>query len=91
MWSSIIPSCGNYALRKTAADNENKYVSNEATAIKLIEVVRKICADGGFYLTKFVSNKKQVLGYIPEEECRKGIFDQDLELGMLPTEKVLGI
>ena len=64
------PSCSNYALRKTAADNENKYrsevaetlrnnfyvdgmlksVSNEETAIKLIEGVRKICADGGFLL-----------------------------------------
>ena len=64
------PSCSNYALRKTATDNENKYgsevaetlrnnfyvddtlksVSNEETAIKLIEGVRKICADGGFLL-----------------------------------------
>ena len=64
------PSCSNYALRKTAADNENKYrsevaetlrnnfyvdgmlksVSNEETAIKLMEGVRKICADGGFLL-----------------------------------------
>ena len=42
-------------------------------------------------VSKFVSNKKQVLGSIPEEECRKGIFDQDPELGMLPTEKALGI
>ena len=104
------PSCSNYALRKTAADNETKYgtkvsetlrnnfyvddmlksVLNEETAIKLIQGVRKICADGGFHLTKFVSNNKQVLASIPEDGRRKSVFDQDLEFGMLPTEKALG-
>ena len=105
------PSCSNYALQKTAADNETKYeteiaetlrndfyaddmlksVSNEETAIKLTQGVRKICADGGFHLTKFVSNNKQVLASIPQVERRKGVLDQDLEFGMLPTEKALGI
>ena len=105
------PSCSNYALQKTAADNETKYgsevaetvrnnfygddmlksVSNEETAIKLIQGARKICAEGGFCLTKFVSNNKQVLASIPEDERRKCVLDQDLEFGMLPTEKALGI
>ena len=51
-----------------------KSVSNKETAIKLIQGVRKICVDGGFFLTKFVSNK-QVLASIPEDERRKGVFD----------------
>ena len=38
-----------------------------------------------------LSNSKQVLASIPEEECRKCGLDQDLGFGMLPTEKVLGI
>ena len=63
------------------------YVSNEETAIKLVEGVRKICANGGFRFTKFVSNNKQVLASIPEEELRKGVVDQDLQFGMLPTER----
>ena len=70
------PSCSNYALRKTAANNETKYgkevaetlrnnfyvddmlksVSNEETAVKLMQGVRKMFADRGFHLTKFVSN-----------------------------------
>ena len=104
-------SCSNYALQKTAADNETKYrtevaetlrnkfyvydmlksVSNEQSAIKLIQGVRKIFDDGGFHLTKFFSNNKQVLASIPEDERRKGVLEQDLEFGMLPTEKALGI
>ena len=70
-------------------DDLLKSVSNEETAIKLIQGVRKILADGGFHITKFVSNNKQVLASIPEDERRKGVLDQELEFGMLPTEKVL--
>ena len=40
-----------------------------------------------FPLTKFVSNNKQVLASIPEEELRKGVVDQDLQFGILPTER----
>ena len=72
-------------------DDLLKSVSNEETAIKLIQGVRKIFADGGFHITKFVSNDKQVLASIPEDERRKGVLDQELEFGMLPTEKVLSI
>ena len=62
------PSCMNYALRKTAADNDVKYgpkvsetlrnnfyvddmrksVADEKTKVKLIQGIRRICADGGF-------------------------------------------
>ena len=38
-----------------------------------------------------MSNNKQVLASIPEEERRKGVLDQDMEFGMLPTEKALGV
>ena len=38
-----------------------------------------------------MSNNKQVLASISEDEWRKGVLDQDLEFGMLPTENALGI
>ena len=66
-----------------------RFVSNEETPIKLIQDVRKICADGGFHLTKFSSNNKQILASIPGDERRKGVLDQDLKFGMLPTENAL--
>ena len=68
-----------------------KPVADEKMAIKLIQGVRRICADGGFHLTKFVSNNKHVLASIPEDECTEGVLDQNLKFGTLPTEKALGI
>ena len=95
------PSCSNYVFRRTVANNEVKYgpeVSEtprsnfyEKTAIKFMQGVRRICTDGGFHLTKFISNNKQVLASIPEDERRNGVLDQDLKFATLPTEKALGI
>ena len=85
------PSCCNYALKKTALDNESnyhpdvaltlirnfyvddllKFVKDVSTAVKLIQDVSKICSDGGFCLTKFISNKLQVLSSIPTEDRKE--------------------
>ena len=105
------PSCSNYALRRTARDNEVtfdpevaetlrsnfylddllKSVKNEEIAVTLIKDVKALCGEGGFHLTKFVSNSKYVLLSIPEEDRGKGLHDQELRLATLPTEKALGI
>ena len=45
-----------------------KSVSIEETTMKLIQIVRKICANRGFCQIKFVSNKKQVLASILKDE-----------------------
>ena len=44
-----------------------------------------------FILLNFSATASKVLASIPEDEHRKCVLDQDLEFGMLPTEKVLGI
>ena len=45
-------------------------VDREDTAIlELIEDFRKTCAYGGFHLTQFVCNRRNVLHTIPVQEC----------------------
>ena len=49
-----------------------------------------MCASGGFKLTKFLSNSKQVLQSIDEADRRQGVKDKDL-LDDLPAEQALGV
>ena len=48
-------------------------------------------AAGGFNLTKFTSNTKEVLMAIPEEKRCKGLKNQDRVSGTIPQERALGI
>ena len=72
-------------------DDLFKSVQDEQTAIKLMKNITAMCAEEGFWLTKFASKSKDVLVSIPEGERRKGFQDQELGLGTLPTEKAFGI
>ena len=107
-----LPSCCNYALKRKALDNEEKYqkkvtdtlrrnlyvddlltsVRDVNTAICLLHKVIKLCAEGGFWLTKFVSIKVEVLQSIPKADRRDGLMNIDINSGSdLPTERALGI
>ena len=48
-------------------------------------------AEGGFWLTTFVSSSKDFLVFIPEGERRKGLQYQELKLGTLSAKKTLCI
>ena len=49
-----------------------------------------MCKSGGFNLTKFVYNRKELLQSIPEQQRLQGTKDQELS-GDHPTDKTLGI
>ena len=105
------PSCSNYALRKTASENEAdvgtavvetmrrnfyvddclKSVSTKAEAKDLISCLRQACGKGGFRLTKFICNERDILETVPEEERSKDVKTLDLNYDNLPIERALGV
>ena len=73
-------------------DDLLKSVKDVKIAIILLHDVISKCADGGFRLTKFVSNLIEVLDSIPEEDKRIGVKDACLNRSTsFPTEKALGV
>ena len=71
-------------------DDLLKSLDKEREAIKLIKNVKAMCASGGFKLTKFLSNNKQVLESIDEADRRQGVKGKDL-MGDLPAGQALGV
>ncbi|CAG2254433.1 unnamed protein product [Mytilus edulis] len=91
------PSCTAYALKRTARDYAHFYVDDclksvpsEQQAIKLATDLQSMLKMGGFRLTKWLSNKRNVLNAIPESERASSV----VSLGpsdMLPSDKALGV
>ena len=52
---------------------------------------KKYLQAGGFILTKFVSNKIDVMKSIPEDHCRKNINIKELESEEVQKERALGV
>ena len=108
--ATLSASCSNYALCRTAMENEavfgeaaantlphNFYVDDLLKSIEdldsakqLVKDVINMCKFGGFHLTKFISNNKELLLSLTENQNRMGVKYQDL-LGDLLNEKALGI
>ena len=50
-----------------------------------------MCAKGGFDLTKFVSNSRELMMSVPPEDRAKEIKGVDLTIDKLPIERALGV
>ncbi|XP_067026399.1 uncharacterized protein [Acropora muricata] len=80
------------ALKKNFyVDDALKSVPTEKDAIELIQAVKGMCAKGGFNLTKFVSNSREVMMSVPPEEKAKEIKGLDLSIDKLTIEGALGV
>ena len=66
-----------------------KSVDSKEEAIRLTSQLREILQEGGFRLTKWISNDPEVLRSIPESERAASVVD--LELDDLPIERTLGV
>ena len=88
--SSYSKEATNTLLRNFYVDDVLKSVPSVTDALTLIQEVRDLCKKGGFKLTKFISNKKDILFQIPDALRRDGAKDKNLT-GSLPIERALGI
>ena len=78
--------------RNFYVDDLLKSVRDVNAAICLQHKVNKLCAEGGFRLTKFVSNKAEVLQLILEADRKDDLKNIDINSDSdLPTERALGI
>ena len=70
--------------RNMYVDDVMKSVIGTDLAIKLAKQLRELLASGGFRLTKWLSNDRQVLAEIPQSERDKSVMNLDIE--KLPPE-----
>ena len=104
-------SCANYALQRTADDNETKLGSEAANTLRrdfyvddnlksletvlkaaeVFEATRKMCAAGGFRLTKFVSNSPELTETVPSECRASSLVDLSMSKQQIPLERALGV
>ena len=68
-------------------DDLLKSVPNVKEAIELISQLRNLLFSGGFHLTKFVNNQREVVDSVPPD-CRANSL-KNLSFNELPTEKLL--
>ncbi len=88
--NNTTPEAAQTLLRNFYVDDCLKSVATEEQAVILASDIRVLCNRGGFHLTKWTSNSRTVLSSIPEERATD-MKDLDLESGLLPMERALGI
>ena len=66
-------------------------VANEEKAVSLHHELVSLCSEGGFCLSKWISNKPTVLKAIPSSYKAKCVEEFNMELDHLPVERVLGV
>ena len=60
-------------------------------AITVSKQLQQLLLNGGFHLTKWISNSREVVSAFPEDERAPIIEDMDMNLDKLPTDKALGV
>lgn len=72
-------------------DDSLKTVSSKAVAVQLSIDLCHLLSQGGFRLTKWLCNDKDVLETIPKFERARSVLDLDLSNQNLPYERTLGV
>ncbi|XP_062620585.1 uncharacterized protein LOC134282159 [Saccostrea cucullata] len=90
--SDFDPTVMTTVLRNMYVDDCLSSVDTEKKAALLIEDLSTLCSKGGFHLTKWISNSKQVLESVPEEDRAKDVQKWNLECeSETLVERALGV
>ena len=78
--------------------NRNFYVDDclcsdatDTQAVCLAGKIRELLSKGGFRLTKWISNSREVINSVPESERGPSVKDLDLNKNSVLTERALGV
>ena len=77
--------------RNFYVDDFLKSVPSVGQATALAQDITTLCSEGGFHLTKWTSNNREVIESIPMEERGKDLKKIQLEYDSLPMERALGV
>ena len=75
--------------RNMYVDDLMKSTDTTANAVTLVDKLRRCLSKGGFRLTKWYSNDREVIASVPDSERAKTVVN--LELEKLPTQSALGL
>ncbi|XP_070570012.1 uncharacterized protein [Ptychodera flava] len=79
----------NSVYRNFYVDEFLKSVLNPSVAKKFVKEITSLLSEGGFKLTKWISNSREVLSSIPAAE--RALSVMDLDLSDLPVDRALGL
>ena len=72
-------------------DDLLKSVKSCEEATRMYGKLKELMSLGGFNLTKWISNKREVIDAIPESELSKELKNIDYQKDTLPVERALGV
>lgn len=72
-------------------DDLLKSLPSVENAVTMVKNLITICKRGGFTLTQWISNSREVLQAIPEDFQSKNLHELDLDRDKLPLDRALGL
>ncbi|XP_049323488.1 uncharacterized protein LOC125783001 [Astyanax mexicanus] len=75
----------------TYVDDFLKSLPSQHEAIQMVKDLAALCHKGGFHLTQWISNNREVLQTIPEKDRSKNLRELNLDRDELPIERALGL
>ena len=77
--------------RSFYVDDFLKSVHDEVEAVSMISQLTELLSRGGFRLTKWVSNSREVIRSVTQDDRAQDVKLLDLSQDMLPAERALGV